>query len=887
MKYKKTVVTALPMFVLAAIPAAMAQATQEAADNNDDLVIEEVVVTGTRLQNQRALEQKRNAENIVDVITADDIGSLPDFSVAEALTRVSGVSVEERNGDAEFVVVRGLRSDFNYLSIDGGVVPSTRSGGRATQLSIIPSYVIKNTEVVKSFSADMDGNAIGGQILVNTRSAYDQNKTYFAARGGLGFFEHDEGPADTDQAKRWDFAFADTFGDADQFGVVISGSHLNQDYYTYLPGVNWGEYQFMEADGSLGKLSEEAGADAIRVPSGNQYYLYKNQIERLGGLVKLEWQPNDVFYAALTAYSFEEKDSEDRWAGSVYQDFKALEEVTPTSGLVTKGKLYQAYFFQGDDNEVNSVSLSGRWTPNYDSSVDFLVVSSDGSRSNPFDEFRFFATSDDLAYRYDSSGEFPVITLENPAAFNDPSYLKANHHKNWLQVNDQEASQAKVDYSYRMDADAGFGFKTGVSYREDERTQDMAYYHEYKPNSAESKGLTPAEFMSGYTASFSPDLMPGQQISYLDYQKFLSYWDSNQEQWRDTRSQADEMLKSEYGVKEEITAAYLMGRYRGDNLHFNVGMRYEETDLTSVGYREHVDEDDSNDTYREVTERNSYRNWLPSANLIWDLSDDWRLRASYSRSLGRAEYKDLTVLGRYEIDHGMKKISIRSDNPALKPRISDNFDLSLEYYFNEIDGALAFGVYQKDIENEIFQRVANYTETVNGEAYEVSDRRPDNANSAKLSGIELGFTLNSFDFIAPSLADVGFTLNYSNIDSEFDIEMNDGSLRQLDGMVYQPKNIAQATLFWTPNKFDFKLAYRYSDAKLVTTSTSSPTYDEFIGDTNKLDFHASYKLGNGWKAFFDARNLLNDGTPRDLAYGETSWSRDYGRSVWIGASYKY
>jgi TonB-dependent receptor len=854
------------------------QANKEVKDNE----VEQITVVGTRLQNQRAAEYKWESEKVVDVITADDIGSLPDFSVAEALTRITGVSVEARNGDAEFVVVRGLRSDFNYLSLDGGIIPSTRKGGRATQTSILPSYVIKSTEVVKSFTADMDGNAIGGQILINTRSAFDQDSTYFAARAALGKFEHDEGPLDTDQPVRSDFAFSQSFGDNDQFGVVLSTSYLNQDYYTDLPGANWDEYRFQEADGTLGRLYEEASVDAKRVPAGNQYYKYKNKIERLGGLAKFEWKPNDSFYTALTVYQFEENDTEDRWSGSLYHDFKSLDNVTDTSGHVAKGKGYQAYFLQGDDNKISSISLTGEWLIGDDSTLDFTIVKADGERASPFDEFRFFATSDDLSFTYDTSGEYPKITLDNPSSFKDYSLYKANHYIQRLSVNSQDALQAKVDYAYKMQAFEQIGFKTGLSYKEDERHEDNLFYHQYKGGT-----VSPESFIGDYEALSKPDLLGGQEVSYLDYDKFKDYWENSKNNgWADSRNQIDEGLMSEYQLKEEVTAAYLMTRYELEGVILSAGIRYEHTSLTSTGHRLLVDPN-SDEKYPEVTETNSYSNWLPSANVIWYINEDLKLNTAYSRSLGRAEYKDLSVLGTNEIDHERQKITITSKNPALDPRISDNIDISLEYMFDEIDGAFSIGYFYKDIDNEIYNRVLEEQVIVNGTEYELTDKRPANANSAKLQGLELGLFLNSFDFIDESLTNVGMSINYTHMDGELGIEMNDNTVRKLASLIYQPENIASMTMFWTPQNFEFKLAYRYTDVKLHTTSASSPTYDEFIGETKQLDFNARYNIGNGFKIFLDARNILDDGTTRDLSYGETNWSRDYGRSYWLGVTYKF
>lgn len=881
-------VSGLALLTMLATSPAFAQTSQPATAKADD----EIVVTGTRLQNQKATAQKRNSDRIIDAITADDVGSLPDFSVADALTRIPGVSVESRNGDSEFVVIRGLRSDFNYLSIDGGIVPSTRKGGRATQTSIIPSYVIKNTEVIKSFTADLDGNAIGGHVSVNTRSAFDQSDTYFAARGALGFFGNSDGPVDTDLSNRADFAFAKQFGDNDQFGIVLSGSHLKQDYYTELPGTNWQGFRFYNQDeDKLYQYEHQAGPDPYLVPGGVQYYKYKNKIERLGGLAKLEWSPNDDFYLSLTGYQFKEDDSEDRWSSSVYDSFWSrdrvgyFEDITETTGhAARRGKGYLGYFFQGDTNTVRSLSLNSSWSPSEKSKVDFLATIADGKRENPFEEYRYFSTSNDLSWTYDSSDRNPVIAFDDPAAFENSDLFKFQRYKEFENSNEQKASQFKVDYSWNMDADQGFGYKAGLSSRADERLQDDDG-SEWGLSSGSTFDTTPGRFLTDYNETYN-----GMLSRYLDQNAFFDYFETNQSEFRNWRVNSSWDIKDDYAVKEDVLAGYFMTKWKGPNYVLNAGLRYEDTSLTSSGNRL-VD-----GTYEAVTETADYGNLLPSLSLIWDASNDWRLRGAYSRSLGRAEYKDLTVLGSETIDTGLETISRSTKNPQLLPRISDNWDASMEYYFPNIDGALSVGLFYKNIENEIFTRREAYSEDVNGVTYAVRDTQPSNANSASIRGLEAGITVNSFDFINPGLEDFGFSANYAHIDSTFEIEMSDnanwvtqnGLTRELYGLNYQPKNIFKLNAFWSPGDFEFKTAYRYTDKSLAATNATGPSGDQFNGETHKVDMQARYKLARGWKVFVDARNVLDNSGRRDYAYGDkTYYSRSYGRSAWFGVTYKY
>lgn len=880
-------------FMLSAATAALSLAlpmgalAQDASDT-DPTRLDTVTITGARLQNQQAIAMKRDADRIVDVITADDVGALPDFSVAEAVNRIVGVSTEGRNGDAEFVVIRGLRSDFNYLAIDGGIVPSTRVNGRATQLSIIPSYVIKSTEVVKSFTADLDGNAIGGHVLVTTRSAFDQDKTYFAARGALGYFDHNDGPVDLDQSSRADFAYATRFGANDQFGFVASASYSVQDYGTWMPGVGFNEYRFLTETGTLTNLLENASPDAIRVPAGIQMYQYTNQIERLGGFAKLEWRPHSDLEFALSAYHFKEDDTEQRWDTGIYPaSVNAVPaDLTATTGTVAMGIAQRQYFLQGDTNTLRSLSLTGSWNPDEKSNVDFLVTVADGERENPFFQTRFEAANRaNFGYIYENSGTYPELTLLNPANWENDELFTPVFHRPRFDINQQEAFQAKIDYARSMEVD-GFGFKTGISFRSDERFQNRLFNHDYRPNSAAARAYSFGNVRDDVSTGFHPEIFGALPQLLINPAAFLAYFDQTIGEWRDNNNPVNEALASQFRVREDIAAGYVMGQYRGANAVVNGGLRYEQTDVTSTGAQRLVDNDPSTPEYPIVTETASYGKWLPSASLTWDVTDAFRVRAAYSRSLGRGEYSQINVLGSRTVDDVMQTISITSGNPALQPRESDNFDVSLEYYFPRIDGALALGFFHKDIGNEIFTRSLQREETVDGALYTVTDRRPANANSASVSGFEMGLTINSLDFISPVLENVGFTANYANINSAFEIEMANGDLRELFGLIRQPKDIANLSAFWTPGDFEFRAAWRYTGKNLIAVSASSPTFDEYIGENSRLDLQARYRLPGGLTAFAEARNVNDGAEDQLLSYGPVHWTRDYGRSAWFGLIYK-
>ena len=137
----------------------------------------EVVVTGLRRSQIQSINQKKEALNIREVITANEAGRLPDINVAEATQRVSGVSIETDRGEGQFVSIRGIQPSLNNVTLNNSTLASTRDS-RATGLDLLPTEIISSIEVIKTNTPDMEGNAIGGTINVTTLSAFDRAKPF-------------------------------------------------------------------------------------------------------------------------------------------------------------------------------------------------------------------------------------------------------------------------------------------------------------------------------------------------------------------------------------------------------------------------------------------------------------------------------------------------------------------------------------------------------------------------------------------------------------------------------------------------------------------------------------------------------------------------------------
>src|SRR5574343_993624 len=204
---------------LVALSSAHAQTTAKAADAKTDAAQPAtVVVTGYRYAIEQALDQKRNANAIVEVITAEDVGKFPDKNVADALQRVPGVIVNRDGGEGKNVSVRGLSSELTLTQLNGNYIATAESNGdptRSFNYMLMPANMLSSAELYKTPEARLDEGGIGGTVILRTRRPLE-------VKSGSGFVSAEGTWADT--TKKTDGQFSGQYAwhdDAKRFGVLV------------------------------------------------------------------------------------------------------------------------------------------------------------------------------------------------------------------------------------------------------------------------------------------------------------------------------------------------------------------------------------------------------------------------------------------------------------------------------------------------------------------------------------------------------------------------------------------------------------------------------------------------------------------------------------------
>jgi TonB-dependent receptor len=841
--YKKKLSLAICAALLAPSVLAQQTASQGTVDDNVELI----EIKGVRLQIIKTIDKKRNTLQIADLVTADDIGKQPDFNVGDALKRITGVSTIPEEDEGQFVSVRGINPDLTWVTFDGAAVASASDGERRrVSLEFFPASLVSGLEVIKARTADMDGNMIGGQVNLLTRSAFDTEGFNAVTTAMIGEFSADGAPVGLDEKSgsnsltwRADTTISNTFGDDDQFGFVLSASYFakDRDEERIIP------INFESTEGFL-------DPDSRYAPGLTIWSTYNNPIDRYGTFGKLEYDNDDTIYMSLQGQYFYQEDYARR-------ESEILNGGTPDFAQVNSGNVTGASLRIGSDqfeaeNTYTGVQYVLEYTGNDGWEADFRASLSKGEFYQDSPDIDFNSVPVDYAYQYRDGA--PYITFADPESALDPNNFSLLSVRPFFQDYDNESNELEGNVSYGY-GDLGWGFKAGAKYR----TTSQSFTTARDQNDYTGDSATLADFFidTDYELLFRE----GVGSLFVNNGEVLAFLQQNPDQFSSTPG----IPAEQYGVDEDISALYVSSSYVTDNYELIFGGRYEYTKTDSRAAGE--------------AQSGSYGHFLPSVLLNYDLNEEMKLRLSYAKALGRPNIGDLKI-STVE-DFGAAVLTVTGGNPDLKARESDNYDLSFEYYFDEGKSILSAALFHKNIENEIFR--LSTTGTFNGREAFLSI--PQNASDASLSGLELGFIVNELPGI---FSNFGLNINYTFIDAETTLLDTDGSETEVDFVFEQPENILNAAIFYTNDVFEAQLALNYSD-NFHAGFAGDPGFTDEFDAYKTVDFQARYDLTDNIILIGEVRNITEEPLERRTAPDLRLLNdlSEFGRSFFIGATYKY
>lgn len=733
---------------------------QEASENDN---IEVIQVSGIRSSVQESMGIKRDSAGVVDAISAEDIGKFPDTNLAESLQRITGISISRNNGEGSQITARGFGPDFNMVTLNGRTMPGAAlpNGGsvgnsRAFNFSDLASESVRAVEVYKTGRASIATGGIGASVNIRTARPFDASETGIMASVGAKAL-HDTTNRVGDDVTPELSGFINYLNDDRVFGVTFTGSYQQRDSAAQGAFVN--EWRVNPFNGTVPQSPDPANPDSgdpivlnnapamgqlFGIPSDLRYYMADRERERTNAQLTFQYAPSDDLVATLD-YTYSKQDLyEARAEQSIWMDDRYFTNLTfddntvKTPVLITQERrdllprdLGLAIQELNQVNENKSVGFNVKYFATDDLTLHFDLHNStaEGRPDSPYGTWTNLGLGANVArgQGVDFSGDFPIMMLD----FDDVSRTNLNGNgvldqddvgTSILDMNfasqETEITQARIDGSYAMDTGS---INFGIESRAMESTSlqsltrhTMGNWGIENPGELPAGSLTPLDLASEFS-DFNTTGMFSQGFtgSVAEIGAFAA-----QEYGFDLL--ANNPFATNRTIEEDITSVYfeldLSGELNGMEYNLLTGIRYENTDVTSIAnisLPSGIAWEGNNDfnvrfgsDMEDVEVDSSYDHFLPALDFDIEVMENVIARFSYSKTIARPTYNNLSAASTVGTPSSPTLLSdgptatASSGNPALIPLESDNVDLSLEYYFDETS-YVSVGFYDKRVKNFI------------------------------------------------------------------------------------------------------------------------------------------------------------------------------------------
>ncbi|HET6431979.1 TonB-dependent receptor [Dyella sp.] len=738
-------------------PAAQIVPGNANATSKDTTELQTVVVTGIRSSLESSANLKRDAQGVVDGIVAEDIGKFPDTNLAESLQRISGVSIDRVNGEGSRVTVRGVGPDFNLVLLNGRQMPTSSildtgaSNSRAFDFANLASEAISEIDVYKTSRASTPAGGIGATINIKTARPLDNPGTH-ASFGAKGVYDSSNqnvpdslrGSKVTPEVSG---IFSTTSADG-KFGVGISASYQEREYGFSQVGVgngwrtfhgdenNWGTIPQAGAAGSENITNRPGPNDIYSVPQNLNYNVNGVKRQRTNGQLVLQYKPTDDITTTLDYTYSENKVQVQRNEMSVWFNFGPSAS-SWTDGPVAAPLVYSEIINPANSdlamgggksatkNKNNSLGFNTAWrvTDSLNLGLDVHHSTAESGADSPFGSNSVLGTAGFFrgTTTVDFSRDFPVLNVQLPAGQTaiDPSQMlvTGSSFRNSYMKSTVDQLQLTGDFTFEDYSRLDFGVgETNVKNRSAYSNVQLDTWGGATSPADYPDSVWHLDHMGQYFDQFSGHDDPNFTDSFFT-------WDFDQVRqlaenaWVAAGHSASDYYASpvfttDRRVKEKSKSAYLQWSQTYDigiPLNIAAGVRYEKTDVSSSalvptatgiswGSANEFTLLKSGSGFTHLT--GSYKYVLPSLDLSLDLTDQMKLRGSYGETIGRPGWGDIqggqTLDDLVRVDGGTGG----QGNPALKPLLSHNFDVSFEWYYAEGSYA-SVGYFRKNIDNYV------------------------------------------------------------------------------------------------------------------------------------------------------------------------------------------
>jgi len=868
MSHRKTLLAASIIAGLCIYNAAQAQ--DAPAGQADVKELDAVSVTGIRMSLAKSLDTKRNADAVVDAITAEDIGKFPSTNVAEAMSTIPGVTIDRRFGQGERVSIDGTDPSLNLTFLDGHPVAQTawlfgEQSSRGFDYTLLAPEILGRLEVFKSPEARLPEGSIGGTVVMHTRQPLDLDAN--TVSGSVGMTYNDQAGKGKPNA-----SVLYSWKNPDQtFGVAVSGSHYEEqvdrqgmEIFRYSP-----VSKFAGNPRVAGLIAGGYVRPTDQLPDSLSTAWFQQHRKRDSATVNLQFKPSDALELDLRGLYVKEdfanfNQSMITRIGGTLNSFTDLS--ANSSGLAYAGHscgnedpdcadpALTQFQSQARESTVTTkgLDLQGSYRGNYWGLTAQAGVSKaeDGNNSQAYIQPVYHG-----GYTWNASTG-PVY--DDPAAYRDPA--------NWVTQGNLFGSYSKIPASAKdtygqVDFSKDFSgvfnqLRAGVRYaRHNESHAQYVYNSGSTGTLADVGGIGYADILNGPAfAGYSEDAANHLYASADAIRDWILGSALNYD-----KPDPATFLNNTWSLEQTSKAAYVQLDYASDNLHGNIGLRYVRTDIAGTGYTVAGEPMLPAPAGWLRTEKQTYNQLLPSFNLVYDAGSDVVLRLAGAKVMAWAPYNQL-VHNTFLNDAGLTG---SGGNARLDPYESYNFNFSAEWYF--ADQAMLAG-------SVFFKRVLNYistdarTERQFNPLYDTDPGTYQDQFAGKQGNCDAqGFC--DFSVQRPYNGGAGtikgFTVNYQQPfgDSGFGLNANytfaDGQSHDGKDLPYTSRHGLNISPYFERGPLSARLTYGWRSHYLAGGYVAGAA-PASVDDYTELDGSLGWTFNDHFSLSLEAMNLLNE-----------------------------
>jgi TonB-dependent receptor len=895
----------------------------------------DIVVRGVRGSLLRSIQAKRDADTIVDAISAEELGKFPNRNVAEALANIPGVTVgRDGRGEGRAITVRGLGQNFAITTLNGRILP-TDGPDRSFAFDVLPSEIISGAEVQKAVRASELEGSIGGNVDLRTARPLDRKglQASAAVEGQYNDLVDKGGYKVTG-------VFSTTFAN-DTMGILVGASYNKYKFRTD----NLGEYSITDGTEAAygvdfdrdGQINPDENGPAFIWPDYYSVGYVQGERERIGSAAAFQWKPSDRFELTIDGLYSHFKVSQHNYRSSNYLnplgDDGSLrwdpESIQTDGNNVVTGfnldGLVAEVLTTDEPRESETYQIGGRidWQ-----ATDRLKLAFDGyygkARDDTGGQNRFvvagiLGASAEFATR---DGGIPDLSVTIPGGRTLDQATNDDFRAHYIGIQGQNIEDrtqgAKIDGEYAVDNGTFKSITFGAAWTDRRKIVDTI----------DNQYTTSCNYC-GYPFTFgqlgADVVKPGVETDILsklqgNFPRNLPYFDidtylaalpraDNNPAILDPNSCLDDTgtpipgctlspypagystqvieadLPASYRIKERTWAGYVQFNLEGPRWRGEIGARLVATKVSSTGYGATIasiiprvgtqDNDVNFNPVEPINGGGEYLRLLPAANFAYDIADGFRIRLAASQAISRPTFGELSPAKDATSAQSGTYIIYDAGNPDLKPTEASQLDLSLEYYPTSRLALTAAAFYK---------HITNFVSTVPVDVVITPTAQPANQQQ-------------DFDFVEYQVVN-GDSANVYGIevggqyflDNGFGVQANltynRSRAKSGDVTTDLPGAIpfsANAKLFYENHGIGAQVSYSYQSRFTYAQSGNLGYLPVEEDPYHEMSASLSYDLTSNFSVYVQGSNLLGSEVKRFNTYRNVPNFYEYsGRSLFFG-----